>query len=259
MPRFFFPVLLSTLRAASCWPSASLSLAADLSRASPVVGLASGASSDAAGAAGAGGAAAAAAGGAAAGAAAAGGGEPRGDGAGAASASARGVAAAPPRLRGGVRLLLGLLRARGLPPRRFALRLRLRLSFTSGSLAKLRDTDGRVPPSEAAFSFSFSFSFTAGLSSTGVLCKFSAVRAYQPRPSSFSEFPPLGSENLLAASCSQRFEKHRRLSQDWSISPRNAQAPRSRSSMRSKISPKIVLGNWPTRPMESGPASGPRP
>ena len=45
--------------------------------------------------------------------------------------------------------------------------------------------------------------------------------AHQPRCSSRSAFGPLGIENLPAASCSQRFEKQRRRSQDWSTSDRN--------------------------------------
>mmetsp|Transcript_39656 Transcript_39656/g.85741 ORF Transcript_39656/g.85741 Transcript_39656/m.85741 type:complete len:300 (+) Transcript_39656:80-979(+) len=101
--------------------------------------------------------------------------------------------------------------------------------------------------------------FGAWASSAGFLCKFSEVSAYQPRRSSRSEFGPLGMENLPAASWSHRFEKQRRRSQDCRTSPKNAQAPRSRSSMLSNIIPKRVLGSCPTSPIESRPACGPSP
>mmetsp|Transcript_47614 Transcript_47614/g.153071 ORF Transcript_47614/g.153071 Transcript_47614/m.153071 type:complete len:222 (-) Transcript_47614:652-1317(-) len=65
--------------------------------------------------------------------------------------------------------------------------------------------------------------------------------------------------NLPRASWSHFLEKHRRLSHESKISPRNAQAPRSRSSMLSKMRPKRVLGICPTKPMASGPAPGPKP
>mmetsp|Transcript_37075 Transcript_37075/g.102037 ORF Transcript_37075/g.102037 Transcript_37075/m.102037 type:complete len:203 (+) Transcript_37075:480-1088(+) len=96
-------------------------------------------------------------------------------------------------------------------------------------------------------------------SSPGLLFRFSAVSAYQPRRSSRSELAPFGMVNLFCASCNQRFEKQRRRSQEAKTSPRKAQAPLSRSSMLSKMCPKSVRGSCPTRPMESGPASGPRP
>mmetsp|Transcript_80316 Transcript_80316/g.217533 ORF Transcript_80316/g.217533 Transcript_80316/m.217533 type:complete len:207 (+) Transcript_80316:1205-1825(+) len=88
---------------------------------------------------------------------------------------------------------------------------------------------------------------------------FSAVRAYQPRPSSRSGLAPLGIENLEAASCNHFLEKLFRRSQLCRISPRKAQAPRSLSSTLSKMAPKSLLGSCPTRPIASGPACGPRP